>query len=94
MVSQLTMFYKIRYRQVIIYMQQLIPTATLISKHEHHLKYAIPVATMDGYKFSLYPRSIELWNQLPSTAASPVAFHALALPTVVVMKLRIGSRMQ
>ena len=77
-------------------MPQLITSATFIGKHDHHLKYAIPVATMDSYKFSFYPRSIRLWNQVPSTAvfaASPAAFQVITLPVVIEMKLPIGSKM-
>ena len=60
------------------------------------LTYAIPVATTDGDKFSFYPCSISLWNQLPSTAvfaASLAAFQAIALTAVIGMKLPIGSKM-
>ena len=46
------MFYKIQYRLVNIQLPQLISPATFIGKHDHQLKYAIPVATMDSYKFS------------------------------------------
>ena len=77
-------------------MPQLISPATFIDKHDRQLKYAIPVATMDSYKFSLYSRSIRLWNQLPSTAvlaASPAALQAITLPAVIEMKLPIGSKM-
>ena len=60
LVSQLTMFYEIHYRLVDIQIPQLISPATFISKHDHQLKYAIPIATIDSYKFSFYPRSIRL----------------------------------
>ena len=55
---QLTMFHKIHYRLVNIHIAQLILPATSIGKHDHQLQYAIPLATIDNYKISLYPRSI------------------------------------
>ena len=96
LVSQLTMFHKIHYHLVNIHIPQLISPVTFICKHDYQLKYTIPVATIDSYKFSFYPRSIILWNQLPSTAvfaASPVVFQAITLPAVIEMKLPIGSKM-
>ena len=93
LVSQLTMFHRLHYHLVNIQIPQLISPATFIVKHDHQLKYAIPVATIDSYKFSFYVRSIRLWDQLPSTgvfAASPAAFQAITLPSVIKMKLPIG----
>ena len=95
LVSQLTMFYKIHYRLANIQIPLLISPATSIGKDDHQLKYAIPVATIDSYKFSVYPHSIRHWNQLPSTAvfaASPAAFQAITSPAVIEMKLQIGSK--
>ena len=94
LVSQLTMFYKIHYHLVNIQIPQLISPDTFIGKHDYQLKYAIPVATVDSYKFSFHPHSIRHINQSPSTAvfsASPAAFQAITLPAVIEMKLRIGS---
>ena len=96
LVSKLTMFYEIHFHLVNIHIPQLISPATFNGKHDHQLKYAIPVANMDSYKFHLYPRLIRLWNHLPSTAvfaASPAAFQAITLPAVIEMKLPIGSKM-
>ena len=53
LVSQLTMFYKIHIHMFNIQIPQLISPATFIGKHDHQLKYAIPVATIDSYKFFL-----------------------------------------
>ena len=96
LVSQLTMSYKIHYHLVNIQISQLISPATFTGIHDHLLKYAIPLATIDSYKFSLFPCSIRLWNQLPSTAvyaALPAAFQAITLPAIIEMKLLIGSKM-
>ena len=74
---------------------QLTNSTTLIGKHDHQLKYAIPVASIDSCRFSFYPHSIRSWNQLPSTAVhadSPAAFQAIALPAVIEMKSPIGHR--
>ena len=96
LVSQLTIFYRVHYHLVSIQIPQLISPGTFICKHDHQLKYAIPVATIDSCKFSFYPHSIRLWNQWPSTAvfaASPAAFQAITLPAIIEMKLPIGSKM-
>ena len=93
--SQLTMFHRIHYHLVNIQIPQLISPTTFIGEHDNQLKYAIPVATIDSYKFSLSPCSIRLCNQLPSTfvfAASPAAFQAITLPSVIEMKSPIGSK--
>ena len=90
------MLHRIHYHVVNIQIPQLISLATFIGKHDYQLKYAIPVASIDSYKFYFYPRSIRLWNQLPSAAvlaASPAAFQAITLPAVIEMKLPIGSKM-
>ena len=73
LVSQLTMFDKIHNHLVNTQIPQLISPATFFGKHDHQLNYAISVA-IDSCKFSFYPRSIRLRNQLPPTAvfaASP-----------------------
>ena len=77
-------------------MLRLISPATFIDKHDHQLKHAIPVATINSCTCSLYPRSIRPWNQLPSTAvfaASPAAILATALPAVIGIKLQLGSKL-
>ena len=51
---------------------------------------------MEAYKFSFYPRSIRLWNQLPATAVSApsvAAFKEAALPAIQVMLPPPGSRL-
>ena len=96
LISQLTMFHKIHYHLVNIHIPQLISSANFNGKHDRQLKYAIPVATIDSYKFYFHPCSIRLWNQLPSTtvfAVSPAAFQAITLPAVIEMMLPIGSKM-
>ena len=96
LVSQLTMFHEIHYHLVNIQIPQLISPDTFIGKHDYQLKYAIPVATVDSYKFSFYPRSLRLLNQLPSTAviaASPASYQTTTLPAVIEIKLSIGSKM-
>ena len=50
-ISKLTMFNDVHHRLVNIHIPQLISPATIIGKHDHQLKYAIPVATTDSYKF-------------------------------------------
>ena len=66
--SQLTMFYKIHHGLVNIQLSHTIAPAPFIGRHDHQFKFTVLEATIDPYKYSFYPRSIRLWNQLPSTA--------------------------
>ena len=96
LVSQLTIINKINYHLSNIQIPQVISPATFIGKHDHQQKHAIPVATIDSHKFSFYPRSIRLWNQLPPAAvfaAAPAALQAITIPAVIEMKLPIGSKL-
>ena len=68
LVSHLTMFYEKHYYLVIIDIPQLVSPVTFIGKHDHQMKYAIAVATIDSYKLSFYPRSTRFCHQLPSAA--------------------------
>ena len=44
--------------------------APYISRRDHNLKLSVPEATIDSYKFSFYPRTTRIWNQLPATAVT------------------------
>ncbi|XP_072032845.1 uncharacterized protein [Amphiura filiformis] len=94
--SQLTMFYKIQHGLVNIQLPHIILPATYIGRHDHQLKYSIPEATIDCYKYAYYPRAVRLWNQLPSAtvlAPSLATFKEAALPAVRGMKVPVGSRL-
>ena len=94
--SQVSMFHKIHHGLVDINLPPIIKSASYISRHDHQLKYTIPEATIDPYKFSFYPRSVKIWNQLPTTAVlapTSVAFQEVALPAIRGMRLPAGSRL-
>ena len=90
------MFYKIHYKLVNISLPSLITPASYFGRHDHVLKYTIPEATIDAYKFSFYPRSIRVWNHLPSTAVTAptvTSFQEAALPAIRRMQPLVGTRM-
>ena len=94
--SQLTMFYKIHHGLVNIQLPHTIVPAPFIGRHDHQFKFTAPEATIDPYKYSFYPRSIRLWNQLPSTAVlapSAAIFQEVSLPVIRGMRLPVGSRL-
>ena len=91
--SQLCMFYKIQNNLANIQFPPVIQPATYFGRHEHQLKYCIPEATVDCYKFSFYPRALRLWNKLPSSAVqapSLPAFQAVTLPAILQMTPPVG----
>ena len=61
---RLLTFYKIVNHLVELPIPSYIVHATRASRGNQD-KYIKPSATVDAYKFSFYPRSITLWNQLP-----------------------------
>ena len=94
--AQSTMFYKVHCTLVDIPLPPFITPAPYISRHDHGLKYTIPLATIDPYKFSFYPRSLWVWNHLPCTAVSAptiALFQKAALPAIRRMQPSVGSRM-
>ena len=94
--AQSTMLFKIHHVLVNIPPPVLIIPASYFGRNDHNLKYSIPLATIDPYKFSFYPRSIRIWNQLPHiavNATSVTAFQKAALPALRCMQPPVGSRM-
>ena len=96
LLAQSTMFFKIHHGLVNIQMPPSIKPATFIARQDHTLKYTIPDASNDQYKFSFYPRTVRIWNHLPSTAVyapSISAFQQVALSAIRVLRPLAGSRM-
>ena len=94
--SQLSMFYQIQNNLVNIQFQPVIQPATYFGRHDHKLKYCIPEATIDCYKFSFYPRAVRFWNKLPSSAVqapSLLAFQAVTLPAILKMTPPVGAKL-
>ena len=93
---QTTLFFKIHQQLVNITFPAFIMPSPYISRNDHSLKLTVPVATIDPYKFSFYPRAIRIWNSLPPqavTAPTLAAFQEAALPAIRRMKPPIGDRM-
>ena len=85
LLSQSTMFYKIHHGLVNIQFPPVIHPSSYFGRHDHQLKYHLPDASVDSYKFSFYPRSVKIWNQLPAVAVSSpstTAFREAALPAI------------
>ena len=61
--DQCTLLYKIHHRLVSIPAPTIVIPALYFGRHEHNLKYVIPVATIDSFKFSYYPGAIRIWNR-------------------------------
>ena len=61
---RLLMFYKIVNHLVELPIPSYIVHSTRCLRGNQD-KFIKPSATVDAYKFSFYPRSITLWNQLP-----------------------------
>ena len=69
---------------------------SFIGRHDHQLKYHLPEASVDLYKFSFYPRTVKIWNQLPPAAVcAPTisAFREAALPVIRGLQPPVGSRL-
>ena len=73
LLAQCTMFYKVHYNFVNIPVPPFIIPAPYISRHDHQLKYAVPEAAIDAYKFSFYPRSI--WVEPSTRHCSHHTYH-------------------
>ena len=93
---QSAMFYKIHYGLVSIQFPTSIHPSSFIGRHDHQLKYHLPEASVDLYKFSFYPRTVKIWNQLPPAAVcAPTisAFREAALPVIRGLQPPVGSRL-
>ena len=96
LLAQSVMFYKIHYKLVNISFPSCVVPATYFARHNHQLKYQIPTPTTDSYKFSFYPRSIRIWNNLPPSVVmlpTVVAFREAALPAIRGMLPPPGSKL-
>ena len=93
LIQQATMYYKINYNHVDICPPSYIQHADHISSRtDHTLKYCnkIPLQ-INAYEYSFFPRSMNTWNRLSSSAVSHVIpsvdnFHKFAIPAIRVMQ--------
>eukprot|EP00057_Strongylocentrotus_purpuratus_P026134 XP_011680608.1 PREDICTED: uncharacterized protein LOC105446017 [Strongylocentrotus purpuratus] len=84
--DQCTVFYKIHHRLVSIPAPTIVIPAT-------YLKHVIPLATIDSFKFSYYPRAVRIWNHLPGSAVNATGttnFKEAALPSIRMMQPPVG----
>ena len=64
---RLTMLYKIRNNLVSIEKNNhLIPTTNRPTRYSHDLKYHVPYAKKNVYKYSFFPHTLTDWNVLPT----------------------------
>ena len=94
LLAQCTLFYKIQYQQVAVPFPAVVLPAAYHGRYDHNLKYTVPAATMDIFKFSFFPRVIKIWNHLPSHAVNIQGtdnFKEAALPVLRTMQPHVGS---
>jgi len=68
--SRLALFHKMIYNHVDMHPSQYLTPITRQSRHYHHLAYQIPSTSVDYYKYSYFPRTVIVWNTLPSYVVS------------------------
>ena len=98
LIQQATMFYKIHYNLVDRFPPSYIQHANHISSRtDHPLKYCNKnPLQINAYKYSFFPRSMNIWNRLPCSAVSHVIpsvdnFHKFAIPAIRDMQPLYGA---
>ena len=98
LIQHATMFYKIHYNLLDICPPSYIQHANHISSRtDHPLKYCNKnPLQINAYKYSFFPRSMNIWNRLPCSAVSHVIlsvdnFHNFAIPAIRVMQPLYGA---
>ena len=81
--SRLVMFYKIYYQHVAIKFPNYIQRPTRFSRLMHPLSFRQVQVTSDYHKFSFFPHSVILWNNLPS--------HVVNIPTLDAFKVGVAA---
>ena len=98
LIQQATMFYKIHYNHVDICPPSYLQHANHItSRTDHLLKYCNKNPfQINAYKYSFFPRSMNILNRLPCSAVFNVIpsidnFHKFAIPAIRVMQPLYGA---
>ena len=89
LLDQCALFFKIHHHLASMPLPPGINLATYHGRHDHALKYSVPKATVDVYKYSFYPRTIWIWNHLPSQVVlctGLTSFKEAALPSLRTMQ--------
>lgn len=67
--ARLLMFYKIHHNLVAINMPEYIQQPSRISRHMHPLSFRQVQVRVDFQKWSFFPHTVILWNNLPAEIA-------------------------
>ncbi|XP_041471511.1 LOW QUALITY PROTEIN: uncharacterized protein LOC121421003 [Lytechinus variegatus] len=81
--------HRMHHQLVRVPLPQVISPATYFGRHDHIAKYAIPKATIDTYKYAMFPRTVRIWNRLPGHVilhGNPTTFREAALPIISMMQ--------
>ena len=79
-----------------IHFPPIVTPATYFSRNDYRLKYLIPSPTTETYKYSFYPRTVRIWNNLPASVAimpTAPAFKESALHSIREMLPLLGSNL-
>ena len=98
LIQQATISCKVHYNLVVICPPSYMQHANHISSRtDHSLKYCNKnPLQINAYKYSFFPRSMNIWNRLPCSAVSHVIpyvdnFHKLAIPAIRAMQPLYGA---
>ena len=94
LLAQCSLFYKLHHKLVNLPLPPTVILANNHGRHDHNLKYIIPQATTDVFKYSFYPRTIRIWNSLPGpvvNATGLMTFQKAALPVIRTVQPAVGS---
>jgi hypothetical protein len=90
LLSQTTLFYKIHTGLVDIAFPDMVqPTHSTTTRHHHEHKLQHIQTNLLVFHYSLFPRLIYVWNNLPPkaiTATDVESFQKLAAPTLQVLQ--------
>ena len=83
--AAVTTFYKSINNLIYLPIPVSVRPADPRTRSKHPYKFRHIATNTNTYKYSFFPRTIPLWNSLPTTAVtatSPEAFQVYALPTI------------
>ena len=65
-IARLAMFYKAVHGLAACPIPQSFPAVTPRTRASHSFQYLLPQLRVDAYKYTFFPRTIRIWNILPS----------------------------
>ena len=76
--ARLSLMYKLSNNLIDINLENLLSrNHELRTRRSHVFKYKVPIAKIDTFKFSLFPRTIAEWNTLPSDVVNSSSLNIL-----------------